>query len=105
VKRPLSALRTPPQPFAAIADPKRPSASGQEGTGTKRCETRPFKYRDLGSAAYVARGRAVVSAGPLHLSGLPGWFVWLLIHIAFLTGFRNRITALLTWAVAVTRDA
>lgn len=69
-----------------------------------KSETRPFKYRDLGSAAYVARGRAVVSAGPLHLSGLPGWFAWLLIHIAFLTGFRNRITALLTWAVAFTRD-
>jgi NADH:ubiquinone reductase (H+-translocating) len=69
-----------------------------------KSETRPFKYRDLGSAAYVARFRAVVSAGPLHLSGLPGWFVWLLIHIAFLTGFRNRITALLTWAVAFTRD-
>src|SRR5215475_2693061 len=71
-----------------------------EGTST----TRPFKYRDLGSAAYVARGRAIVSAGPLHLSGLPGWFVWLFIHIAFLTGFRNRVGALLTWWVAFIRD-
>jgi NADH dehydrogenase len=66
--------------------------------------TRPFKYHDFGSAAYVARGRAVVSAGPLHLSGLPGWFSWLFIHIAFLTGFRNRIGALLTWWVAFVRD-
>jgi len=66
--------------------------------------TRPFKYRDLGSAAYVARGRAVVSAGPMHLSGLPGWFGWLFIHIAFLTGFRNRIGALLTWWTAFIRD-
>jgi NADH:ubiquinone reductase (H+-translocating) len=66
--------------------------------------TQPFKYRDLGSAAYIARGRAVVSAGPLRLSGLPGWFVWLLIHVAFLTGFRNRLAALLTWSVAFTRD-
>jgi len=71
-----------------------------EGTRT----TRPFKYRDLGSAAYVARGRAVVSAGPVHLSGLPGWFGWLFIHIAFLTGFRNRIGALLTWWTAFIRD-
>jgi NADH dehydrogenase len=65
---------------------------------------RPFKYRDLGSAAYVSRGRAVVSAGPLRLSGLPGWFVWLFIHIAFLTGYRNRAGAILTWWVAFTRD-
>jgi NADH dehydrogenase len=66
--------------------------------------TRPFKYYDLGSAAYISRGRAVVSAGPLRLSGLPGWFVWLFIHIAFLTGYRNRLGAILTWWIAFTRD-
>ena len=66
--------------------------------------TKSFKYYDFGSAAYVARGRAVVSAGPLHLSGLPGWIAWLFIHIAFLTGFRNRLSALPTWWVAFVRD-
>jgi NADH:ubiquinone reductase (H+-translocating) len=65
---------------------------------------KPFRYHDLGSAAYVSRGRAVVSAGPLRLSGLPGWIVWLFIHIAFLTGYRNRLGAILTWWVAFTRD-
>jgi NADH dehydrogenase len=65
---------------------------------------KPFKYRDLGSAAYISRGRAVVSAGPLRLSGLAGWFAWLFIHIAFLTGYRNRAGAVLTWWVAFTRD-
>ncbi|MGO8961554.1 MAG: NAD(P)/FAD-dependent oxidoreductase [Streptosporangiaceae bacterium] len=66
--------------------------------------SRPFKYRDLGSAAYISRGRAVVSAGPIQLSGLPGWVVWLFIHIAFLTGFRNRFGAILTWWLAFSRD-
>ena len=66
--------------------------------------SRPFRYRDLGSAAYVSRGRAVVSAGPLRLSGFPGWVTWLFIHIAFLTGFRNRLGAILTWSVAFSRD-
>jgi NADH:ubiquinone reductase (H+-translocating) len=66
--------------------------------------TTSFKYRDLGSAAYIARGRAVVKAGPIHLAGFPGWVVWLFIHIAFLTGFRNRLSALLTWWVAFGRD-
>ncbi len=64
----------------------------------------PFRYRDVGSAAYIARGRAVVSAGPLRLSGFAGWIFWLFIHIAFLTGFRNRVGAVLTWWVAFTRD-
>jgi NADH dehydrogenase len=65
----------------------------------------PFKYRDLGSAAYIARGRAVVSAGPLRVGGFPGWVLWLFIHIAFLTGFRNRVGAILSWSIAFTRDS
>jgi NADH:ubiquinone reductase (H+-translocating) len=63
-----------------------------------------FRYRDLGSAAYISRGRAVVSTRRLHLSGFIGWVFWLFIHIAFLTGFRNRIGAVLTWWLAFTRD-
>jgi NADH dehydrogenase len=65
---------------------------------------KPFRYHDLGSAAYISRGRAVISAGPLELGGFPGWCIWLFIHIAFLTGFRNRIGAVLTWWLAFTRD-
>ena len=67
-------------------------------------QIKPFRYIDLGSAAYLARGKAVVRAGPLQLSGFPGWVVWLFIHIAFLTGYRNRFGAILTWWVAFTRD-
>jgi NADH:ubiquinone reductase (H+-translocating) len=67
-------------------------------------ETRPFRYYDLGSAAYISRGNAVVSAGPVHLSGLPGWIAWLFIHLAFLTGGRNRVGAIVTWWPAFVRD-
>jgi NADH:ubiquinone reductase (H+-translocating) len=70
---------------------------------TGRGAARSFRYYDLGSAAYISRGRAVVSAG--RPSGLPGWFVWLFIHIAFLTGYRIRLGAIVTWWVAFTRDA
>jgi NADH:ubiquinone reductase (H+-translocating) len=65
---------------------------------------KPFKYHDLGSAAYLSRGRAVVSVGRVHFAGFPGWVVWLFIHIAFLTGYRNRLGAVLTWWLAFTRD-
>ncbi len=64
---------------------------------TGHMPTRPFRYRDLGSAAYLSRGNAVVSVRRLHLSGFVGWIVWLFIHIGFLTGFRNRLGALVSW--------
>jgi NADH dehydrogenase len=66
--------------------------------------TEPFRYRDLGSAAYISRGSAVMSAGKVHLSGFLGWWGWLFIHIAFMTGFRNRLGAVLSWWLAFTRD-
>jgi NADH dehydrogenase len=65
---------------------------------------KPFRYRDLGSAAYISRGRAVVSVGRLQFAGFPGWVVWLFIHIGFLTGYRNRVGAVLSWWFAFTRD-
>ena len=65
---------------------------------------KPFRYRDLGSAAYLSRGKAVVSAGRLQTSGFLGWWVWLFIHIGFLTGYRNRVGAVLSWWFAFTRD-
>jgi NADH dehydrogenase len=65
---------------------------------------RPFRYRDLGSAAYIARGNAVVSAGRMHFSGFIGWVGWLVIHLGFLTGIRNRLGAIITWWPAFVRD-
>jgi NADH dehydrogenase len=65
--------------------------------------TKPFRYHDFGSAAYICRGHAVVSAGPMRCDGVVGWLTWALIHIAFLTGYRNRVGAVMTWWVAVMR--
>ncbi len=58
----------------------------------------PFKYRDLGSAAAIGRFKAIVSVRGLHLSGFPGWVVWLFVHVAFLNGFGNRLAALWRWS-------
>ncbi|HLK72110.1 MAG TPA: NAD(P)/FAD-dependent oxidoreductase [Streptosporangiaceae bacterium] len=65
---------------------------------------KPFAYHDLGSAAYISRGKAVVSAFKMHFGGFAGWWVWLFIHIGFLTGYRNRVGAVLGWWFAFTRD-
>jgi NADH dehydrogenase len=50
--------------------------------------------------ATIARFRAVVSVGRLRISGFPAWVMWLFVHLAFLTGFRNRLAAVANWAVA-----
>ncbi|HYA50177.1 MAG TPA: NAD(P)/FAD-dependent oxidoreductase [Streptosporangiaceae bacterium] len=65
---------------------------------------KPFRYHDLGSAAYISRGRAVISAFGLHFGGFLGWVGWLFIHIGFLTGYRNRIGTIFSWWFAFTRD-
>ncbi len=60
-------------------------------------DTKPFTYRDLGSVATIGRFRAVVSVKGIRLSGFPGWVVWMFVHLAFLTGFANRLTTLMRW--------
>lgn len=72
---------------------------------THTVDRAPFKYRDLGNAAYVARGHALVQAGPLHLSGRLGWISWGVIHIAFLAGARNRVGTLLNWGATLATNS
>jgi NADH dehydrogenase len=61
---------------------------------------RPFRYRDLGTMATIARFRAVVTVGRLRFTGFAGWIMWLVVHLAFMTGFKNRFAAVVNWAVA-----
>jgi NADH:ubiquinone reductase (H+-translocating) len=61
---------------------------------------KPFSYRDLGSMAAIGRGRAIVSFRGLRYGGLFGFLSWLFVHLAFLTGFRNRFGALIAWSWA-----
>ena len=70
----------------------------------KGSETRPFRYVDLGSMAYVGRGHAVVDFRGLKLSGFLGWLMWLVVHLTFLTGFTNRLAALFSWGLALTGE-
>src|SRR3954452_11602392 len=69
-----------------------------------RAWDKPFRYRDFGSAAYISRGRAVVSVGKVHLAGPVGWAAWLGIHLMFLTSFRKRFGALVSWGVTFSRE-
>jgi NADH dehydrogenase len=61
---------------------------------------KPFKYFDKGSMAIISRFRAVAMIGKLRLSGFVAWLMWLGVHLVYITGFKNRVTALLHWAVS-----
>jgi NADH dehydrogenase len=62
-------------------------------------EPKPFRYRDLGSMATISRFSAVVSFKGIRLSGFLGWLVWLFVHLAFMTGFKNRLATIPRWAI------
>lgn len=59
---------------------------------------KPFRYRDKGSLATIGRAAAVAHLGRLNLSGWIAWMAWLLVHIFFLIGFRNRLLVIFEWA-------
>jgi NADH dehydrogenase len=61
---------------------------------------RPFHYRDLGTLAAISRFRAVAKIGPLRIGGFIGWLLWLVVHVTFLTGFKNRFGALTRWVIS-----
>ncbi len=61
---------------------------------------RPFRYRDLGTMAIVSRFRGVAVFGRLSVGGFAGWLLWLVVHLTFLTGFKNRFGALVHWTIA-----
>jgi NADH dehydrogenase len=63
-------------------------------------ESKPFHYVDLGTMATVSRFRAVAGIGRFQLSGPVAWLMWLVVHLAFLNGFKNRAAALANWTVA-----
>lgn len=57
----------------------------------------PFRYRDKGTMATIGRNAAVASAFGLNFRGYFAWLVWLLLHLYYLIGFRNRIVVMLNW--------
>jgi NADH dehydrogenase len=59
----------------------------------------PFKYFDKGSMAIISRFRAVAMVGKLRLTGIVAWLMWLGVHLVYLTGFKNQVSALMRWAI------
>jgi NADH:ubiquinone reductase (H+-translocating) len=58
---------------------------------------RAFNYWDRGTMATIGRSAAVAQIGRLKFSGFPAWLAWLIVHLVFLVGFRNKITVFFNW--------
>jgi NADH dehydrogenase len=70
---------------------------GSDGTGVEQ----GFRYFDKGDMATIGRKAAVAKIEwpfKAHWSGFPAWMTWLVVHIFFLIGFRNRWSVFRQWA-------
>ena len=70
---------------------------GSDGSGRNEA----FHYFDKGDMATIGRKAAVADIKwPFkgHWSGFPAWMTWLVVHIFFLIGFRNRLSVFRQWA-------
>lgn len=66
--------------------------------GSANLSGRPaFRYWNKGTMATIGRSAAVAQIGRFEFSGWLAWAAWLLIHLVFLIGFRNRAAVLLQW--------
>ncbi len=61
---------------------------------------KPFKYFDKGSMALISRYSAVAQVGKLEFGGFIAWLAWLLLHLYYLVGHRNRIAAMFAWGIS-----
>ena len=66
--------------------------------GQEKAARPPFKYWDKGTMATIGRSAAVAKIGRFEFDGFPAWVAWLLVHLVFLIGFRNKLAVLLQWA-------
>jgi NADH:ubiquinone reductase (H+-translocating) len=59
---------------------------------------KPFHYKDKGIMATIGR-RAAVAQFPngFTLKGTLGWWSWLVLHLLYLIGFRNRLSVMVNW--------
>ena len=57
----------------------------------------PFRWLDLGSMAVIGPWYAVADLRGLHFTGLVGWVMWALAHLAFIPDTENRIALFSKW--------
>lgn len=63
--------------------------------------TTPFSYFEKGNMAIIGRNAGVAELSKvflgLRMRGLLGWLAWLFIHLVYLPGYQNRVSAFFNW--------
>ena len=59
-----------------------------------------FQYIDKGMMATIGRSRAVMEFRGIKLAGIPAWLFWMVIHIWYLVGFRNKLLVYVQWVLS-----
>lgn len=99
----LAVLMTNGKAVPAVAPAAMQSgrAAARNVVHTVRREGRErFRYFNKGDLATIGRYKAVGVLAGRHLAGALAWWTWLLVHIMYLAGFRNRLSVLLEWGYA-----
>lgn len=66
---------------------------------------KPFRYKNKGSMAIIAKYKAVVDLPKGFFKGFGAWLVWLFIHLIPIAGFRNKIKLAYNWLLSfITND-
>ncbi|MBI5179163.1 MAG: FAD-dependent oxidoreductase, partial [Nitrospinae bacterium] len=60
-------------------------------------ETKPFVYSDKGTMATIGKSRAVAMVFGLEYGGFLAWCTWSMIHLMYLTLYKNRMRVLIEW--------
>ncbi len=58
---------------------------------------KPYVYLDKGAMATIGRNKAIAEVGPIKMTGIIAWLAWLVVHIYYLIGFKNRFLVLFQW--------
>jgi NADH:ubiquinone reductase (H+-translocating) len=56
-----------------------------------------FKYFNKGNMATIGRNKGVADLNVIRFGGVAAWMSWLLVHLVFLVGLRNRIQVFIQW--------
>ena len=64
----------------------------------KNEQSKDFKYTDKGQMATIGRKLAVMEFKGIKARGTFAWLAWLLVHIYYLIGFKNRLFVLIQWS-------
>ena len=58
----------------------------------------PFAYKDKGIMATIGRNAAVTELpNGAKFKGVLAWYMWLVLHLAYIIGFRSRVAVLVNW--------